>query len=90
MCGQFNIKEAIKMEELQNIENIKNKIIPIEEIFIDKQIVKLDDKKMLLFLNGVKLNNDLTDGIYRIYDKYNKFIGVGQVEQRKLKRDVVL
>jgi len=49
----------------------------------------LDERKICLFLNGVKLDQNLSNGIYRIYSN-SGFIGLGVVENRQLKRDVVI
>ena len=50
----------------------------------------MDNKKMELFLNGVKLKTDLKDGIYKIYNKDNMFIGTGEIKSKGLKRDVIM
>ena len=72
------------MKELQRIKvgdfSITN-AININEI--------LENRKLELFLNGVKLTYKLNDGIYRIYNN-DKFIGLGIVENELLKRDIVL
>lgn len=76
-------------ENKENLNFIKNRIIPIESIFKDKSKILLNKRKLELFLNGVKLKIDENDGVYRIYSN-NKFIGVGEVKQGLLKRDVIL
>lgn len=43
-----------------------------------------------LFLNGVKLKTNLNDGICKIYDKNKKFIGIAEVIDKKMKRDIIL
>ena len=85
--GNFNIKDAITLEELE--QNKENNFIYFEELFKDKKVINLDERKLKLFLNGVKLTKKLDDGIYRIYN--NKFfIGIGIIENNLLKRDIVL
>lgn len=86
----FNLKQAITIEEIkEKSEMIKEKIISIEEIFKDKHEIILNDYKLNLFLNGVKLTYKESDGVYRIYNNKN-FIGLGIIENNLLKRDVVV
>lgn len=88
--GIFNIENAIELSETENLDNIQNKIISIEEIFKDKEKITLDNKKIELLLNGVKININLKDDIYRIHNKENKFIGIGIIKNNLLKRDVII
>jgi len=78
-----------KLEAAQDLENI-NKCISIEEVFEDKEIIKLNNRKLTLFLNGVLLTCEMPDEIYRIKNEAEEFIGIGVIEQGKLKRDVIL
>lgn len=91
--GEFNIKDSITVEELEiNKENekfIDNNIITFEQIFKDNEKIILNDKKLMLFLNGVKLTYKQTDGVYKIYNN-NKFIGTGIIKEDILKRDIIL
>ena len=92
--GDFKIEDSITVDDLEkNINNeefISNKVISIEKLFFEKNSIKLDDKKLQLFLNGVKLTQQNKDEIYKIYDKNNKFVGIGIIENQLLKRDIVL
>ena len=92
--GDFKIEESSKIQELEeNKEDIKyleSKIISVEEIFKNKEKIKLDDKKMQLFLNGVKITQNQENDIYRIYNKNEKFIGIGLIQDKLLKRDIIL
>ena len=92
--GDFKIEDSITVDDLEkNINNeefIINKIISIEKLFDKKNSIKLDDRKLQLFLNGVKLTQQRRDEIYKIYDKNNKFVGIGIIENQLLKRDIVL
>lgn len=84
--GDFNIEQAITLGQLQEKENIK--IITIEEMFKDKEEIILEDSKITLLLNGVKMNMKKPNGIYRIYNKQNKFIGLVIVQNKILKIDI--
>lgn len=88
--GEFNISNSVTLEQIQNNPNeLKKYLITIEDIFKDKENINLDNKKLQLFLNGVQLNTNKEEGIYKIYND-NKFIGIGCVNDNKLKRDIVL
>ena len=89
--GRFKIEDAITIDELekneQNNEFLNKNLISIEDIFIDKEVINLDDTKS--FLNGVKIKIQKEDGIYRIYNN-NNFMGTGIIENNLLKRDLVI
>lgn len=90
--GEFELKDAITIEELENLvnKNEDNKnFITIENYFKNAPSITLDEKRMKLFLNGVKLTFNTDDGIYKIY--YNKsFVGTGIVNSKLLKRDIII
>ncbi len=79
-----------EIEEAKELDSISEKdIISIEEIFVSKELLKLDTRKLELFLNGVKLQYVKQDDVYRIYTD-NQFIGLGIVKDGYLKRDVIM
>ena len=86
--NEFEIQNAVSLDDLDNV-NPQDKLISIEKIFKDKPEIKLNERKLELFLNGVQLTNDLQDGLYRIYSN-DEFIGLGIVKNKLLKRDVVI
>lgn len=85
--NNFDISESITISELEENKNIK--IIEVEDLFLDKEKINLNNRKEELFLNGVMLTFEYPDGIYRIYNN-DKFIGLGTVQNKLLKRDIVL
>lgn len=91
--NNFKIENSISLEELEinknNEEYLKNKIISIENIFENKNKINLNERKKELFLNGVKLTHDLKDDIYLVYSN-NVFLGLGIVQNKLLKRDVIV
>lgn len=91
--GEFNIKDSIKIDDLKNnkdnMEYLEENIIKIEDILKDKEKIILDKTQLRLFLNGVKIGTNCKDGIYRLYND-DSFIGTGIVENKKIKRDVIL
>ena len=86
--GTFTIDQSIPLEDL-NEENVEEHIITVENLFKDLKNIDLNEKKLQLFLNGVKLSFNLKDGIYKIYSN-QQFIGIGIVKDKLLKRDIVL
>lgn len=89
--GEFNIKDSVTIEEFKaNIENKDySNIIGIEEIFKEIPEITIKQREYEKYLNGVKIDTDNMDGIYRIYLD-NKFSGLGIVGNKKLKRDLVI
>ena len=87
--GEFSIENSITINEKTTKEDIEKKIITIEKLFENKEKIELDTKKLILFLNGVKLNNNNKDEVYRIYSS-NKFIGIGTIKNNILKRDIII
>lgn len=59
-------------------------------MFNDVDKIVLNDKKLELFLNGVKLETKLNDGICKVYNENGKFIGIAEIKLGKLKRDVIM
>ena len=96
--GIFNIENSISVEKLEqnknNPEELNKYIIPIERIFINiygnNNCISLNDRKLGLFSNGVKLTYGLSEGLYRIYNSKGVFIGIGSVKDKTLKREIVL
>ena len=90
--GEFLIKDSIKIKELEekmNNNNDLSNLITIEKLFKEKERIELEEKLLDKYLNGVKLNKNFKDGVYRIYVD-NKFIGLGIIKDNKLKRDLVI
>lgn len=94
MVGEFKIEDSVTIEELE--DNISNKkffdehFISVEHFFMDSVKLNLDKRKLNLFLNGVKLECDITDGLVRVYDENDIFVGIGSVNLRKLKRNIII
>lgn len=93
--GQFDISNSITIEEPENQEEkefkniISKNLITVEQLFKEKENIELNDRKLELFLNGVKLTQNKPDGIYKIYNN-NNFIGIGIVKDNLLKRDIII
>ena len=92
--GEFYLKDAIKIEELE--ENLNHKefmdkhFITIENYFSKYPELMLEDKKISLLLNGVQLTCKQKDGIYRIYNQSHQFIGLAILKEELLKRKIMI
>lgn len=84
--GKFKIEDSITIEELEN--NIQKNFITVEQYFKKSPKINLNEKKLQLFLNGVQLTYNFEDGIYTIYSD-EKFIGIGNIKNKLLKRDII-
>lgn len=84
--------DTITLEELKknkdNRKFISNYFIDLEQYFEKFETVIIDDK-INMFLNGVKININKPNGIYKII-RNNIIIGTGIVENNKLKRDIII
>lgn len=93
--GDFKIEDSITIEELNNIiqknELDKTKtIITLEKLFEKIPSIRLDNRKLELFLNGVMLTQKQNEGVYKIYNQKDEFIGTGTIKDNLLKRDIIL
>lgn len=81
---KFSIENAVYLENLTE-ENI----VGVEKICENYDKIELNERKLELFLNGVRLTVSAKDGIYGVYHE-KKFVGLGVVEKELLKRDVII
>ena len=89
--GDFKIEDCIVLNNTEeDKEKIEKSIISIEELFAKNPKVDLNDKELKLFLNGVKLYRNLTDGVYRVYNMEKCFVGLGVMHDGLIKRDVII
>lgn len=82
---RFDLRDSFTIED---IENGNYKLISMEELFKDFPKIELNKRKLELFLNGVNLSFELEDGVYNIYSQ-EKYIGLGTVKEKLLKRDII-
>ena len=84
--GDFTIDQAVKVKEVT-----EDKIISLEEL-VDKEVTIKKDSVFKL-INGMELYINQPDGVYKIYvDNYvnKKFLGVGILKNKYLKREIIL
>ena len=91
---KFNISSAITLDTLETVvknnEKLKDCFYTIEEIFNSCDKIVLPQQKLNLLLNGVVLNIQNKDGIVKVYDENNNFIGIAIAKDNTLKRDVII
>lgn len=93
--GDFRIEQAVRISDVVsddgaiNRDIIKNNFISIEKFFEEYKSLNFNDLKLFKFLNGVMVNVNLEDGIYKIYNK-DVFIGIGIVKNNRIKRDIIV
>lgn len=92
--GEFGMEQAVRISEVVNNNVIDKDIIEkhfisIENFFKNKNAIHLSNSDLFRFSNGVKVYVGKDDGIYRVYND-KKFIGIGIVQNSKIKRDIVI
>lgn len=91
--GLFTLDSSYTLEQIEQAvktNTIESHFINIEEIFADFKSLIVDEENMFKFLNGVKLEYQVEDGDYRIYNSINEFLGLGIVKDNKLKRNIII
>ena len=83
--NQFTIEKSVYIDDLKP-ENIMS----IEEIFNTKLNIILNNIELHKLLNGVLIEKNLPNDLYKIYNVKNEFIGIGIIENNLLKRDVII
>lgn len=92
--GTFSIDKSVPLQELEQHREdnlwIQNRILTVEQVLSGYPVIKLNTKSIKNCLNGEKIAVNKSNGIYHIKDEMGKYIGTGIVENKKLKRDVIL
>jgi len=88
--GNFDIKNSINLYDFLKLEynDMLDKIISIEDYYINSKKVNLNKEEYTKFLNGVKFEINTQEEIIRVYFN-NKFKGLGSVENKVMKRYIV-
>ena len=88
--GNFDIKNSIKLYDFLKLEynSMLDKIISIEDYFMDSKKVNLNKDEYTKFLNGVKFDINTQDKIVKVYFN-EKFRGLGIVEDKVMKRYII-
>lgn len=88
--GSFAIEDSIPLYDFLKLDYMEmlDRIITIEDHYIENKKITLSDDELGKFLNGVKLEVQSSDQIVRVYNK-GKYIGLGTVEDKNLKRFII-
>ncbi len=81
--GVFSLESSVKTRSLTT-DNIQNFIIPTESVLPYEAIVPTPQQAKKLF-NGLSVQCDKADGVYKIYSADGSFYGLAEVSQSVLK-----
>ena len=82
-AGEFELKEAIKLSDIETKEQVQEKLIyPLEYLNYPKY--ELSDKERELVSHGMAINVEMEDGIV-VLTQLDNLISIAQVENRKAK-----
>lgn len=84
-AGKFSIDQAVKIDDVT-----EDSLISLEDLFEDEVVIK---NGLFKLINGVELYFNKPDGMYKLYtDNYysKKFIGLGRIKDKYLKREIIL
>lgn len=92
--GNFSIENSVKLEEL-TVENIKNYLVPIDQVLNIHEAYTVDKSFERLLINGVcvgdkrLLKNLSEDKMYRVYNEENIFLGLGKMVNNGFKLEKI-
>ena len=89
--GDFEIQNSIKLYDFLKLpyEKMLDSIISLEDYYINNKRVNFKDEDYKKFLNGVSFDIESSiDQVVRVYLN-GKFVGLGKVENNKLKRFII-
>ena len=79
--GNFNLSNAKRASDI-----LEGDIISIEDAFKNLEKIKIEHNDEKKFINGVTIPNfDFKDARYRIFNKNNNFVGIGEIKKNNLK-----
>ena len=94
--GNFTLENGLNIDDL-NEENVKQRIISIEEALCRFDKIVVNNKFTKLLVNGVRvydkrLSKDIikNNKLYRVYDDLNTFIGLGRKDDSGFKIEKLL
>ena len=77
----FSLSDATNTKDLK-----KENIIKIEDAFPNFSIINLSNDNLKKFINGLEINDiEEKEGLYRVFDLNNGFIGIGEIKDNALK-----
>ena len=89
--GEFEIENSIKLYDFLKLpyEKMLDSIISLEDYYINNRKVNFKDEDYKKFVNGITFDIESSlDQIVRVYLN-GKFVGLGKLENNKLKRFII-
>ncbi|MEG0073669.1 MAG: tRNA pseudouridine(55) synthase TruB [Clostridia bacterium] len=88
--GDFKLKDSIELTEYIKLDylDMLKKVVTIEQYYRENKRIVLENDEVFKFLNAVSIDMDSSDKLVRVYNN-NKFIGIGDIKDNKLKRYLV-
>lgn len=88
--GNFKIENSIPLYDFLNLDYLEmlDRIITIEDYYEENKKITLSDDELNKFINGVKIEVESSNQLVRVYNK-GKYIGLGTIEDKNLKRFIV-
>lgn len=90
MTGGFTLNDAVDMADIDTNDK-RSRIIKADTIFFEYPRIKADDKFSKLLINGVKIKDPAlvegikTEGMLRLYDSKDEFLGLAEFNNGELK-----
>lgn len=85
-CGDFDIKDSFSIEQIKN----NNFQIINPDILFDYELIKLNEIETYKLLNGCCIDTMRREDKVRIYDNNDQFLGIGIINDGKVKLDLRL
>lgn len=88
--GPFDINNSVGLQDLTE-ENIGQYLLPLEKVFEEYKVLRVNQKFERLLINGVAIKDKaLVKGVlenikYAVYSQSEVFIGIGTLEERGFK-----
>ncbi len=85
-AGRYSLETALTLEEIKVLaeaEQLEQKLVPVETVFEELNIIQLQEKDTFKYINGVwlQINNLNYDSntFVRVYDSNSIFLGIGEI-----------
>lgn len=70
--------KMITIEQLQKAENPHDLLLPMDTALIEYDHIQLSTEQIQRLIHGLRIEKNLPENTYRIYDGNKQFVGLGQ------------
>lgn len=84
VSGAFSLENSVTEDDVKKAKSINDLLIQPDSVLTFEKIL-LSEYQTTELINGRPFDLVKKDGVYRVYDDKNRFIGVGIITDRKLK-----